>query len=321
MSESDLALEMRDAATAQAVPATIEHTYKAREAEGWFDIQFNRRLGFQIALFFRALGWTPTMVTLLGGVFGVTAGHLYYYRSLKLNLIGIALHILANLLDNADGQLARLTNSSSRTGRLIDSVVDQIIFINIYFQLGFRCLADHPFLPVAFIGFAAGFSHAIQAASADYYRNAYLYFTSGRTRGEFDSSVDLRREYENLNWRDQFWNKLLLRLYLNLTLQQETFAPALKRLRDKVDRLFRDQIPEWFRNGYQNIARSAFKWWGWLMTNPRLFLLFVILLMGRPMLFFWAGLTVFNFLLAYLLWRQQKMSESLLGLIEQSCRR
>ena len=56
------------------------------------------------------------------------------------------------------------------------------------------------------------------------------------------------------------------------------------------------------------------------MTNPRLFLLFVILLMGRPMLFFWAGLTVFNFLLAYLLWRQQKMSESLLGLIEQSCR-
>jgi len=302
---------MGNGAPVHAVSRTIEHTYKAREAEGWLDIQFNRKLGFQLARFFHALGWTPIMVTLLGGVFGVTAGHLYYYRNLKLNLIGIALHVIANVLDNADGQLARLTNSSSRTGRLIDSVVDQVIFINIYFQLGFRCLSDHSFVAVAFIGLAAGLSHAVQAAAADYYRNAYLYFTSGRKRGEFDSSESVRHDYENLNWQTQFWNKLLLRLYLNLTVQQEMFARSLQQLRDKVDALFTGEIPESFKTSYQTAARSAFKWWGWLMTNPRLFLLFLILLAGRPMLFFWASLTMFNLLLAYLLWRQHKMSESL----------
>jgi hypothetical protein len=303
--------------TAQIAPVTIERTYKAREAEGWFDIQFNRKLGFQLALFFRALGWTPTMVTLLGGLFGIAAGHLYYYRSITLNLIGIALHIFANLLDNADGQLARLTNSSSRIGRLTDSIVDQIIFINLYFQLGFRCLFDHSFFPVALIGLSAGFSHAIQAAAADYYRNAYLYFTSGRTRGEFDSSVDLRREYENLNWQNQFWNKLLLRLYINLTLQQEMFAPGLRRLREKTDCIFPGEIPDWFRTAYQKAARPAFRLWGWLMTNPRLCLLFVILVVARPILFFWTGLTVFNLLLVFLLWRQQRMTKSLAYLAEQ----
>jgi hypothetical protein len=306
---------MGNGVATHVVSRTIEHTYKAREAEGWFDIQFNRKLGFQLARFFRAIGWTPIMVTLLGGVFGVAAGHLYYYRNLKFNLIGIALHVVANVLDNADGQLARLTNSSSRTGRLIDSVVDQVIFINIYFQLAFRCLFDHSFVAVVLIGLAAGFSHAVQAAAADYYRNAYLYFTSGRKRGELDSSQSLRHDYEDLRWRTQFWSKLLLRLYLNLTLQQEIFASSLKHLRDKVDTLFAVEIPEWFKTSYQTAARSAFKWWGWLMTNPRLFLLFLILLAGRPMLFFWAGLTVFNALLIYLLWRQQRMSESLLELI------
>jgi hypothetical protein len=195
-------------------------------------------------------------------------------------------------------------------------VVDQVIFINVYFQLGFRCLSDHSLVAVALIGLAAGFSHAVQAAAADYYRNAYLYFTSGRKRGEFDSSESVRHDYENLRWRTQFWNKLLLRLYLNLTLQQETFAPSLKYLRDKVDASFTAEIPEWFKTSYQTAARSAFKWWGWLMTNPRLFLLFLILLAGRPMLFFWAGLTGFNLLLVYLLWRQRKMSESLVALVD-----
>lgn len=298
--------------TVQIAPVTIERTYKAREAEGWFDVQFNRKLGFRLALLFRALGWTPTMVTLFGGLFGVIAGHLYYYRNLELNLIGIALHVVANLLDNADGQLARLTNTSSRTGRLIDSIVDQIIWINLYFQLGFRCLADHSLFFIAIVGFSAGFSHAIQAAAADYYRNAYLYFTSGRTRGEFDSSVNLGCEYENLSWRRQFWNKLLLRLYLNLTLQQETFGTGLKRLREKTDRTFLRQVPDWFKSAYQNEASPAFKWWGWLMTNPRLFVLFLVLAAGRPMLFYWAGLTLFNFLLVFLLWRQQRMSQSLI---------
>jgi hypothetical protein len=302
---------------ASVAPSAVETTYKAREAEGWIDIHFYRKVGLQLAFLFRKLRMTPTMVTLLGGVFGVAAGHLYYYRDLRTNMIGMALHIVANLLDNADGQLARLTNKASRTGRVTDSVVDHVIFVNMYFHLAFRCLAQSTFLPVALLGFSSGYSHILQAAAADYYRNAYLYFVTNRTRGDLDSSVALGSEYQTLTWREQFWSKLFLALYLNFTRQQETLSPGLKRLRETIDRLYHDQIPDWFRNRYRDLARPAFKWWGGLMTNVRLFCLFIFLFADRPMGFFWIELTAFNLLLVYLLFRQENMSRSLLTMTTQ----
>jgi hypothetical protein len=299
-------------------PPTVESTYKTREAEGWIDIHFYRKLGLQLAIFFRKLGWTPTMVTLLGGVFGVVAGHLYYYRDLRTNIVGMVLHVAANLLDNADGQLARLTNKASRSGRITDSVVDHVIFINMYFHLGFRCLAGSTFPVVALVAFPAGFSHALQGAAADYYRNAYLYFVTGRARGDFDSAVALRLQYQTLTWRDQFWKKLLLALYLNFTRQQEMLSPNLKRLRATIDGLFHSEIPDWFKARYRDLAKPAFKWWGGLMTNTRMLLLFFCLFVDRPMWFFWIELTAFNVLLIYLLMRQENMCRSLLCHVERS---
>ena len=200
---------------------------------------------------------------------------------------------------------------------MTDSVVDHVIFVNMYFHLAFRCLAQSTFLSVALLGFSAGYSHILQAAAADYYRNAYLYFVTSRSRGDLDSSVALGSEYQTLTWREHFWSKLFLALYLNFTRQQETLSPGLKRLRETVDRLFRDQIPDWFQNRYRDLAKPAFKWWGGLMTNVRLFLLFIFLFADRPMGFFWIELTAFNLLLIYLLFRQENMSRSLLAMTTQ----
>src|SRR5262249_14781726 len=125
--------------------SAIEATYKARELEGVIDLFFYRRIGFGLAKFFTRLNLTPTAVTFIGGVFGVIAGHLYFYRDLAINLIGIVLHVIANVFDNADGQLARLTNRQSRTGRILDPVIDHIIWLSIYVHLALRLqLADFP---------------------------------------------------------------------------------------------------------------------------------------------------------------------------------
>ena len=84
-----------------------EATYKAREVEGILDLYFYRKIGFWLAQFFARLSVTPTGVSLFGAFCGVIAGHLYFYRNLSTNIIGMALHVFANALDNADGQLAR----------------------------------------------------------------------------------------------------------------------------------------------------------------------------------------------------------------------
>ncbi|MDQ6622414.1 MAG: CDP-alcohol phosphatidyltransferase family protein, partial [Verrucomicrobiota bacterium] len=86
--------------------AGVESTYKAREVESAIDLYFYRPIGFRLAQIFARLGFTPSVVSLLGAILGVAAGHLYFYRDLRLNLLGMALHVCSNLFDNADGQLA-----------------------------------------------------------------------------------------------------------------------------------------------------------------------------------------------------------------------
>src|SRR5437764_10321113 len=113
----------------------IEATYKAREVEGVLDLYFYRPIGFRLAEWFAQLKMTPATVSLLAGVSGVIAGHLYYYRDLRVNIVGMVLHVCSNALDNADGQLARLTQTESRKWRGIDSVADQLVLFSLYLKL------------------------------------------------------------------------------------------------------------------------------------------------------------------------------------------
>src|SRR5207247_10566568 len=116
---------------------------------------------FRLAEWFAQLKMTSASVSLLGGVSGVIAGHLYYYRDLRVNIVGMVLHVCSNALDNADGQLARLTQRESRKGRIIDSVADPLVFLSIYLNLVLRCLADGILLAIWCLGLSAGFSHVL----------------------------------------------------------------------------------------------------------------------------------------------------------------
>jgi len=289
----------------------VAATYKAREVEGLLDLYFYRPIGLRLAEFFEQLKMTPTAVTLFGGVCGVVAGHLYYYRDLRINIVGMVLHVCANALDNADGQLARLTQRETRKGRIIDSVADHVVFASIYVHLTLRCFLENPSPAIWLLALAAGISHALQGAAADYYRSTYLYFAATGARTGFDSSAGVRSEYQTSGWHQRPWDKLLLALYLNFTRQQEMLAPHLKRLRDAASELFEGQIPAWLRARYQNLAGPMLKWWGLLMTNTRMLVLFVLLLIGRPIYFFWFELIPLNALFVYLIFREETMAESM----------
>jgi hypothetical protein len=293
-------------------PSTIEGTYKAREVVGVLDLYFYRPIGFRLARLFAKLKMTPAAVTWLGGLLGVIAGHLYYYRDLRTNVIGMALHVCANALDNADGQLARLTHRENRDGRIIDSIADHLVFLSIYVHLTLRYLVAGSSPAICLLALAAGISHALQGAAADYYRNSYLYFVTDRAGTGSDSSSVLRSNYRELSWRTKPWNKLLLALYLNFTRQQELLSPHLRRLRDTAGQLFHSEIPNWLRTRYRNFARPMFKWWSLLMTNTRMLMLFALLFIGQPIWYFWFELTLLNLLLVYLIVRQENMAKSLL---------
>jgi CDP-alcohol phosphatidyltransferase len=292
----------------------IESTFKARDVEGAFDLYFYRPIGFWLAQFFARLKMTPAAVSLLAGIFGVVAGHLYFYRDLSINVAGMMLHVCANTLDNADGQLARLTRQQSRKGRIIDSVADHLVFASVYIHLTLRCAFADASPAIWLLALGAAISHALQGAAADYYRTAFLYFADG-ARTEIDSSSALRSDYRKLSWRHRAWDKLLLALYLNFTLQQEMLAPRLKRLRETASTVFHGKIPDWLQQRYRDAAGHMLKWWRLLMTNTRMLVLFLLLFLGQPVYYFWFELIPLNVLLVYLIARQEKMAGSLEQLV------
>jgi len=298
----------------ETLSSRVAATYKALEVEGFLDVYFYRPIGFRLAEFFAQLKMKPAGVSLLAGICGVIAGHLYFYRDLGINIAGMVLHVCSNALDNADGQLARLTQQASRKGRVIDSIADHLVFASIYVHLTLRYALQGASPAVWFLALGAGISHALQGAAADYYRSTYLCFTGGTPTG-IDSSSALRSDYQKLSWRQRAWDKLLLGVYLNFTRQQEILAPQLRTLRETVNAVFHGRIPGWLQQDYRDSAGPLLKPWRLLMTNARMLVLFLLLFVGQPVYYFWFELIPLNVLFVYLIMRQEKMAESLEQLV------
>lgn len=294
-----------------ATPPGVETTYKGRDVESALDIYFYRPIGYQLARFFAAIGFTPSMVSLLGAAIGVTAGHLYFYPDLRLNIIGMALHVLTNALDNADGQLARLTNRGSLHGAIMDGFADYAVFASIYIHLALRDVAGGGSAMIWLLVVAAAVSHAVQSMMIDYYRNAYLQFVAGKRSADANSSEAVREVFAATSWR-QPWKKLSLRHYLNYARQQEVLAPNLLKLRLAS----RDVPPDWLAHEFREDCRPLVKWCNSLATNPRMLLLFAVLLIQRPAWYFVAEVTLFNALLVYVMWRHDAVFHSLLARVE-----
>lgn len=296
------------AAALDSPPSAVEATYKARDVEGFFDIYFYRPIGYQFARFFAAIGFTPSMVSLLGAAIGVVAGHLYFYADLRLNILGMLLHVVTNTLDNADGQLARLTNRGSMHGAIMDGFADYIVFVSVYLHLSLRYIAESGSSAIWILAIAAGVSHALQSMMIDYYRNAYLQFVAGKSSADANASETVRAAYEATSWRE-LWKKLSLRNYLNYTRQQEALAPNLLRLRLATA----GATPPWLTEEFRARCKPLVKWCNLLATNTRMLILFAVLLYGRPLCYFAIEVSVLNLLLIFVMWRHDGIFRDLLS--------
>ena len=292
----------------EAALSPVEQTYKARDVEGWLDIHFYRPLGFQLARLFALAGLTPSTVSLFGAGIGMLAGHLYFYPDLRVNLIGLGLQATANTFDNADGQLARLTNQGSLHGAFVDGFADYLVYLSIYLHLVLRYLAGGGSNAIWLLAAAAGASHVLQSMLADYYRGGYLRFVARKPRAEIDSASEMQIAYEQISWHD-LRRKLAMRTYLNYVRQQEALVPKLLELRTR----FRDQVPVWLTRNYRELCRPLLKWTRMLSTNCRMLLLAIFLLLGRPHWFFWSELTLLNVVLIFLIGRHSTIYGRLLA--------
>jgi phosphatidylglycerophosphate synthase len=172
------------------VTPPIELASKGFEVEEWADRRFFRPLGFHLVRRLAPTRVTADQVTVASLVLGLIAGHLMVYRAPALNWLGVVLFVASDVLDSADGQLARLRGTSTRAGRIMDGIADGLRFVNLYVHLAIRlALAGWGWSGVA-LAAAALFTHSLQSSTVDFVRNAYVRLGLGR-RGDLDLPDDV----------------------------------------------------------------------------------------------------------------------------------
>lgn len=196
-------------------------------AEELIDLVFYRPLAFILVKLTLPLPFTPNFISFLAMIFGIMAGVAFSRGSAAAFLTGGLLFGLSNILDCMDGMVARLKKNGTKTGRIVDGMVDYIASIAVYTGLGIGlsqsgCPIHLPFNPWLLL-IIAGISSILHSISSDKYRNAYiLQQKAGGVHPEEDEFLQFGHELARLKKTGgHLVDKFLIMVYLRYLLIQK----------------------------------------------------------------------------------------------------
>ena len=162
----------------------VEPVRRLSEIEDVTNLWFVHPVSNRLTPLLAAAHVPPNAVSLAGMACGAGAGLAYHgYRDPRLVAAGFALMLAWHVLDGADGQLARLTNRQSPTGKVLDGVCDYVTFTAVYVGLASALAREHGG-GVWGVVVLAGACHAVQAALYETQRQDYLFWGWGRRSAE-----------------------------------------------------------------------------------------------------------------------------------------
>jgi len=276
-----------------------ELALKDPSVEEWTDVHFFRPLGIRVARALGPTGVTADEVTLAALALGLVAGHLVVYASTWLNLLGVVGLVASDVLDSADGQLARLRGTSTRFGRVLDGLSDMLRFLNLYVHLLVRMVHGLGWgWPAVAVVALVVWSHSLQGATVDFIKNVYLEIGAGRG-GEADLPEDIAAGSLPGPAR---------RLYAAYVREQVTLFPATYRLLQEVRRGGRAPA---FGAAYAERQAGLLPALTLIATNIRFALLAAAVVAGHPVWFLYATLVPMNVVLAAVVVVHERRTEAL----------
>jgi hypothetical protein len=191
-------------------------------AEEVIDLVLYRPLAFIFVKCTIRLPLTPNGVSGMAMAAGVAAGWFLAGGRPQDFAIGGLLFGLSNVLDCADGMIARLKKNGTKTGRIVDGLVDYIASGAVYlgFGIGLAGTADFPLVSLALL-FLAVASTILHSVASDKYRNAFIRRCAGKTAPDDDERLIFSEERARLEKSPgHLLDKMLVRIYLRyLSLQ------------------------------------------------------------------------------------------------------
>ena len=140
---------------------------KMPEAEEIFDLIFYRPAAFLFVKGIYPTEITPNQITTLSLIAALLAA--WQFGTIHL-ATGAALYALANILDCADGQLARLKKNGTLLGRVFDGAFDYLASIAIFIGIGISAAGMNQWWLVGLTGLSSG----MHALFFDHYQNEFI---------------------------------------------------------------------------------------------------------------------------------------------------
>jgi phosphatidylglycerophosphate synthase len=220
----------------------FKESLKTVEAEEVFDLLIFRPIAFLFVKITYPLDFlTPNLVSVMAMSIGILGGIMFGFGDYRHLLIGGWLYFSCNVLDCADGQIARLKKNGTMVGRVVDGFVDYTVSIAVFIGVGMglwsavksgevllygNVFGFNQQAYVWIIAIVAGLSSAIQAFLFDLYRNKFLEIVYGKFSSLEEEMKDYQKELERIELEPEkagFMDSILINIYLKYTRLQLRF--------------------------------------------------------------------------------------------------
>jgi phosphatidylglycerophosphate synthase len=285
---------------------------RTTEIEEMTNLYLIHPLASRLVPFFAQMRLTPNAVSVTGMLFGILAAFAYYrYSDLRFAIAGFALMIAWHVMDGADGQLARLTQSYSYFGKVLDGISDNVTFLAVYTALAISLSHEYGGWMYALVGLSA-VCHAIQSASYETQRQEYEYWGWGKKAQEPPPRNSPERDRDGppaVRWLFDFLHRLF---FVGLSFPT---AGLNRKFREAMTGASRAE-PEHaalIRQRYREMLAPQLRRWSILSANYRTLGIFISALLKAPEYYFGFEIIGFSAILAVLIWRQSAAYEVLLA--------
>ncbi len=276
---------------------------KMLEVEEVLDLTIFRPPAFLLVKLIYQTSITPNQITWVSLFFGVFGAFLITFGTATAFTLAAICFIIYNILDCSDGQLARLQNSGTLTGRIVDGFADYIVAVTSYLAIGvgYAGNTNDPFFYWT-LTVLAGFSNALHSFVLDYYRNQFLDYALDRKSILGEDLKQFETEYNRLITAKKWsLDRLLIWIYLKYSHIQISLSSKQDQSQTRI----------YDPKDYYNKNKRMIHLWTYIGPTTELTFMIVCAFINRWDIFLWGMVTIGNIYTLILYIIQKSVNASL----------
>lgn len=289
---------------------------KTTEAEEILDLLIYRPLAFLFVKATYSINITPNQVSSTAMLVGVAGGVLFGFGVYQYLIIGGCLYFLCNVLDCADGQIARLKKNGTKVGRIVDGFIDYVVSIAVFLGIaigivkmfnahslnlwGNSVLQINTTAYIWILTILAGISSAMQAFYFDFYRNKFLEYVHGRAASVENEIIEFTAEKQRMKAEgERGINLFLINIYLRYS------ALQLKSQANKEISIMKPDPQEYYRKN-----KLLLRLWSFIGSTTHITLCIISSFLNNFELFLIVCIVPLNLLMLTLYFVQKRVDAS-----------